>query len=147
MQLEGLLARHPGLFHAESMLALWHRRRGDATAAADHAARAERLAPVVLVQRFEREDGTPLVGGRVQSMQVECNRVVGGSLDPSLKLTFFDLTTDNEGSVRLPVYKTVYRLYSVGHPAGYDLDLPRLGWFEARGKVGLLPVATVRPKP
>jgi hypothetical protein len=146
LKLEALLANRPGLFHAESMLALWHRRRGDTAAAADHAERAERLAPVVLVQRFDREDGTPLVGGRIQSMQVECNRVVNGSLDPSLKLTFFDLTTDDEGSVRLPVYRTVYRLSSIAHPAGYDLDLPRLGWFESRGKVGLLPDATVRPK-
>ena len=127
------------------MLAFWHRRQGNAAEADSHARRRSGLAPVVLVQRFERSDGTPLVGGgkdpevpgRVQPCAERLAR-------PGMQLTFFDLTTDHEGCIRLPVYRTVYRLHGVSHPEGYSLDLPQLGWFEARGKVGLMPAATVR---
>jgi len=143
-KLERLLAQHPDLFHAESMMAFWHRRQGNEAEADSHTRRAQELAPVVLVQRFEHPDGTPLVGALIQRCQVECNRIQNGSLDPSLQLTFFGLTTDDNGCIRLPVYRTVYRLHGISHPAGFSVELPPLGWFEARGKVGLMPAATVR---
>ena len=102
---------------------------------------------MTLVQRFDHPDGTPLVGAYVRSVEVECNRVRGGSLDPSLKLEFFDLVTDADGCVRLPVYRTVYRLSGISHPRGYKAEFPTLGWFETRGRVGLLPAAVVRADP
>ena len=69
------------------------------------------------------------------------------SLDPSLKLRYALLVTDEEGTIRLPVYRTVWRITRQSHPGGHDAVIPTLGWFESRGKVGLLPVVTVRPKP
>ena len=144
-QLEALLARRPDYFYAESLLALWHARNGDAIAARDWSSRAETHAPVVLVQTFRRPDGTPAAGLKIPEMAIECNRVIGGSIDQSLDLPFFGLTTDVDGRVRLPVYETVYRLASISYPSGHTLDMPRLGFFESRGRISLLPDATVRP--
>src|SRR4051812_30704062 len=145
-QLEDLCGRPPA-FYGEYLLGLWHQRRGNAEESRRYYAAAEADAPVTLVQRFQHEDGTPLVGGSVRFVEVECNRVRNGSLDPSLKLEFFDLVTDGDGCVRLPVYRTVYRLFGISHPQGYSADFPPLGWFESRGRVGLLPAATVKPVP
>lgn len=145
-RLEAILTEHPQLFHADSLLALWHRRRGNKDLAEQHMQQALKKAPVILVQRFQFADGSPLVGSAIREIQIECNRVQKGSLDPSLKLTFFDLTTDADGCVYLPVYRTIYRLYSIAHPEGFALELPRLGWFETRSKVGILPAATVARK-
>jgi hypothetical protein len=74
---------------------------GDASRGREYHALALEHAPVVLVQTYEFAHGRPLAGARVPEFQVECNRVRNGSLDPSLKLTFFDLTTDAEGRIRL----------------------------------------------
>jgi hypothetical protein len=145
-QLEAVLARRPDFFYAEYLLGLWHTMNGDAARGREYYARALEHAPVVLVQRYELADGRPLAGARVDTFQVECNRVRNGSLDPSLKLTFFDLTTDAHGSIRVPVYDTVYRLFNTSHPEGYAATYPRLGWFESPGRVGLLPVAGVTPE-
>ena len=100
----------------------------------------------VVVQRFEYADGRPLVGAEVRSFALECNRVRNGSLDPSLKLLYVGLVTDAGGEVRLPAYRTVWRTDSMAHPPGFDVTFPSLGWFEGRGKVGLLPPAVVRPR-
>jgi hypothetical protein len=146
-QLEAVLARRPDFFYAEYLLGLWHAMNGDAARGHTHYARALEHAPVVLVQRYELADGRPLVGARIDTFQVECNRVQNGSLNPSLKLTFFDLTTDAGGSIRVPVYETVYRLFNTSHPDGCTATYPRLGWFESPGRVGLLPAARVQREP
>jgi hypothetical protein len=146
-ELEGILREHPDFFYAEALLALWHRIHGDASLADEFQERAYRHAPVVLVQRFRDADGRPLRGAFIQEAEVECNRVANGSLDPSLKLLFMDLITDDDGAIYLPAYDTVYRLYSISHPEGYDLESPRLGWFQSPRKVGILPPMTARPRP
>lgn len=143
-KLEAILDRRPEFFYAEYLLGLWHEKTGDAGRARDYHVKALDHAPVILVQRYELSDGRPLTGARIETFQVECNRVRNGILNPSLKLTFFDLTTDSDGAIRLPVYDTVYRLFNTSHPAGYTADYPRLGWFESEGRIGLLPVAKVR---
>jgi len=144
--LEALLTRHPGLFHAEHLLATWHRRRGNGAEAARLFAHAEEQAPAVLVQTYRYADGRPLVGATIREVAVECNRVRNGSRDPSLKLRFVRQVTDADGSIRLPVYRTVWRMNSQSHPDVYDAEFPQQGWIESRGKVGLLPVVTVSPK-
>jgi len=144
-QLESVLARRPNFFYAEYLLGLWHEKTGDASRAREYYAKALEHAPVVLVQRYELPDGRPLAGARIATFQVECNRVRNGNLNPTLKLTFFDLTTDADGAIRLPVYDTVYRLFNTSHPAAHTADYPRLGWFESETRIGLLPRAAVRP--
>lgn len=145
-QLEAVLARRPDFFYAEYLLGLWYAMNGDAELGRRYHARALEHAPVVLAQRYEFADGRPLAGARIDTFQVECNRVRNGSLDPSLKLTFFDLTTDADGAIRVPVYDTVYRLFNTSHPDGHAATYPRLGWFESPGRVGVLPAARVTPE-
>lgn len=75
-------------------------------------------------------------------MSIESNRVKNHSLDPSLELEFFDLLTNSNGEVAVPVYDTVFRLSSRSYPAGYDTEMPRLGWFSAKSRIGVLPEIT-----
>lgn len=151
-ELEGILREHPDFFYAEALLALWHRIRGNSATADDFQERAYRHAPVILVQQFRNADGSPLRGAFIQEAEVECNRVIDGSLDPSLKLLYMDLVTDDDGAIYFPAYDTVYRLYSISHPQstshpqGYDLESPRLGWFQSPRKVGILPPMIARPR-
>jgi hypothetical protein len=98
---------------------------------------------VILVQRYEYPDGTPAAGLHVQSYAVECNRVKRHSLDPSLVLSYWDLTTDAKGCIYVPAYDSVYRTDSMSYPDGLPTTYPRLGWFASPGKVGLLPTAVV----
>jgi hypothetical protein len=144
-ELEKVLQDAPDCFYAEHLLGLWRQMNGEQAAAEVHYASALASAPVVLVQRFELDDGRPLAGAEAPELEIECNRVEGSALDPSLKLTFFKLTTDSEGCVRLPVYKTVYRLTAAASPPGFETHWPATGWFQSRGRTGLLPTATVTP--
>lgn len=142
-ELESILQQHPDFFYAEYALALWHRVHGSAEDADQYLALAYRHAPIVLVQTYQHEDGTPLANTAVGSIEIECNRVRNGSLDPSLHLFFPKQVTDDRGRIYLPVYDTVYRISSISHPDGYILYLPPMGWFES-DDVGLLPAAVVR---
>ena len=146
-KLESLIAWRPNLFYAEYLLGLWHEMNGHAEPSRHHYARALERAPVTLVQRYELEDGTPLVGALVQSFEIECNRVKGHSLNPELKLRFHNLITDENGCIFLPVYDTVYRRSAASHPNGFDAEFPRVGWFEASGTSSLLPPAKVSRRP
>src|SRR5262245_38720545 len=85
-----------------STFGLWHQKSGAKDTALTHYARAAEHAPVVLIQRYELKDGRPLARCTIESIQIECNRVQKGSLDPSLNLVFCDLVTDAAGCVRLP---------------------------------------------
>lgn len=144
--LEEMVARRPDFFYAEYLLSLWHERHGDSANADRYRTAAREHAPVVLVQPFVLPDGSPVRNTNVSEMQIECNRVQNGSLNPDLKLTFLNLTTDDEGCVYLPVYDTVYRVYARSHPDGYEPDFPKLGWFKSPRRFGVLPVVTLRPK-
>jgi hypothetical protein len=146
-ELEGLLRQSPRFFYAEYLLGLWLEMDGTTEASARYYRFALEHAPVTLVQRYEFEDGRPLARVSIQHLAVECNRVQNGSLNPNLNLQFYDLITDKDGCVRLPVYETVYRLSSASYPSGFEANFPELGWFEARGRVGLLPPVKVRASP
>lgn len=139
--LEALLSKHPDFFYVEHLLGTWHQMNGNTTLAEDYFLRSYRHAPVVLIQRYEHADGSPIPGAAIRQFEIECNRVQGGSLDPSLNLKYFALTTDSEGCVYLPVYDTVYRATAMSFPEGFKVGYPKLGWFESRGKVAMLPVA------
>ena len=102
---------------------------------------AYRHAPRVIVQRYENAEGDPIVGAEVPSFELECNRVENSSLNPSPKLVYFNLVTDEEGAIYLPVYDTVLRATSKSYPKDIPVNYPTLGWFECRGRAGLMPVA------
>jgi formylglycine-generating enzyme required for sulfatase activity/beta-lactamase regulating signal transducer with metallopeptidase domain len=145
--LEDLLKRRPNYFYAEFLLAQWHRDFGDAQKAAILLDAAYRHAPVIIVQRYQFADGSPLAHTPIQSFALECNRVQKGWLDPSLEFQYHDLRTDADGCIYLPVYNTVYRRDNMASPHGYSVAWPTLGWFETSRKVALLPIATVSPEP
>ena len=143
-ELENVLETQPGFFYAEYLLGLWHDMRGNADESRRLHALALSHAPVVLEQRYFDKSGAPLVNVSFPELAIECNRVENGSLDPSLKLRFFDLVTDGNGAVRLPVYDAVYRFTSASVPNGYKVEYPKLGWFASRAKTGVLPDAIVQ---
>jgi hypothetical protein len=144
-ELEAILQERPDLFYAEYLLGLWHRLRGEPVPALRREESAYFHAPVVLVQRYEDPDGRPLVGAKIDTFAIEHNRVRDHSLD-SFDLPFLDLVTDEDGSIYLPAYRTVYRTDSMASPDGYDLTYPRLGFFQTSAKVGRLPPIVVRPE-
>lgn len=145
-ELDSILREHPDFFYAEALLSLWHRIRGNIALADEFRERAYRHAPVILVQRFQDPAGQPLKDAAIDEVTIECNRVLNHSLDPSLQLLYMDLVTDDDGAIYIPAYDTVYRLYSISHPRGYDLDSSPLGWFQAPRRVGILPPLIVRPR-
>lgn len=144
-ELEAMVNGHPGFFYAEYLLALWHERAGHPDEAARYHSAAKEHAPVVLVQPYVLADGSPARGIKVGEISIEHNRVQNGSLDPSLNLAYLNLTTDQNGHVRLPVYDTVFRRSSISHPEGYEPEIPRLGWFDSSRRTGVMPVVTLRP--
>jgi beta-lactamase regulating signal transducer with metallopeptidase domain len=144
--LEAVLARQPNYFYAEYLLAVWSQSHGDAEAARGLFERAYRHAPIVIVQRFETPGGRPVANVPMQSFALECNRVKKGWLDPSLKLLYLRLRTDQNGCIYLPVYRTVYRTDDMASPDGYEPKWPRLGWFQTSAQVGLLPVCVLKEK-
>ncbi|MEQ9410984.1 MAG: M56 family metallopeptidase [Fuerstiella sp.] len=140
--LDDILKRHPDFFYAQHMLATWHRRNGNPAMAKELFAKAFENAPVILSQRYKSGDGTPITGLEIDAIAIECNRVKNRSIDQSLELSFVDLTTDAKGEIRVPVYDTVFRLSSRSIPRGYSTEMPRLGFFEAKSRVGQLPEVT-----
>ncbi|HZZ44803.1 MAG TPA: hypothetical protein VFE58_17835 [Tepidisphaeraceae bacterium] len=142
-ELESIVKKRPKLFYGEYALARWYAVRGDAAKAHQWMNQAYADAPVIFVQRYVDAAGKPMVGVSVRTFAIECNRVKKNSLDPSLELTYWDLTTDRKGCIYLPAYETVCRLKSMASPEGLEANYPKLGWFEVRGKVGVLPVAVV----
>lgn len=145
-ELESVLEAQPDFFYAEYLLGLWHDMRGNATERTRLSALALSHAPIVLEQRYFDKNGAPLANVSIQEFAIECNRIENGSLDPSLQLRFFRLVTDGNGAIRLPVYDTVYRRASASFPDGYDVEYPKLGWFQSRTKTGVLPDAVVRKR-
>jgi hypothetical protein len=142
--LQAVLTRQRDCFYAEYLLGVWRHSHGDAVAARDLFERAYRHAPAVIVERFETAGGQPVANASLQGFALECNRVKNGSLDPSLKLFYPRLRTDENGCIYLPVYQTVYRTDDTSWPGGYEAKYPRLGWFQSPARVGLLPVCVLK---
>ena len=145
LALEKILRDRPEYFYAEFLLGIWHRNNDNATKSKEFLEAAYKHAPVIIVQRYELADRSPLQNGSVQRFALECNRVKRGSLDPSLVLDYCDLRTDEEGCIYLPAYDTVFRWTNAATPEGHRAEYPRLGWFQATSKVAFLPVCKVEP--
>lgn len=144
--LEVILERKPDFFYAQHLLGTWHRRNGDLATGQKLLSAALKNSPIVLTQRYRTGTGKPLTNLTIETMAIECNRVKNRSLNPELQLEFVDLVTDRQGEVAVPVYDTVYRLYSRSFPEGYDTEMPRLGWFRSTSRIGELPAITTWKK-
>ncbi len=140
-ELEAVLSENPEFFYCEFLLGMWHRDHGDKEIGKELIKKACEHAPVILVQKYQDENGEAIAGLEIQNYNIECNRVKKGYLNPDLVVKFRDLVTDEDGCVYVPVYDTVYRLTSASLPEGYNISYPKLGWFKSKSKVGLMPVA------
>ena len=144
--IEEILERREDFFYAEFLLGVWHRRNGQEQDAEDYFELAYEHAPVVIVQPYRTASDDPLEEAEITSFALECNRVEKGSLNPNLKLYYPGLKTDDEGCIYLPVYDTVYRTDDMTYVENHIVEYPTLGYFEADGKMGVLPVAVARPR-
>lgn len=140
--LEAILQRKPDFFYPQHLLGTWYRRNGNPLKGQELLSAALKNAPVVLTQRYRTGGGEPLTSITIESMAIECNRVKDHFLNPELKLEFVDLVPDSRGEVAVPVYDTVFRLYSRSYPEGYETEMQRLGWFSSKSKIGELPEVT-----
>lgn len=138
-RLEEILKQHPQLFYAQYLLSTWHRLNGDLDASQRLLQDSLNNAPVVLTQCYKQGNGDPVAGAQINQIEIECNRVQDGSLNPSLNLNFIALVTDENGKVYLPVYDTVYRTSSQSYPHGYSAEFQSLGWFNSKTRYGILP--------
>jgi hypothetical protein len=141
--LEEILKARPDLFYAEYLLGHWHRLRGESEQARRWLRRAYEHAPAILIQRYRYTDGRPVAASHL-IVGIECNRVEHGALNPTPELHFGQLTTDADGCVYLPVYRTVYRRGTYSWPADHEVQTARLGWFETAGRIGEMPVFECR---
>ena len=139
-ELESVLAERPEFFYAEFLLGMWHRDYGDKQVGTELIKKAYEHAPVILVQKYQDEDGQPIAGLEIQNYHIECNKVKKGSLS-QFDLKFRDLITDDDGCVYVPVYDTVYRTNGKTLPSDYNIAYPTLGFFKTRSKVALMPIA------
>ncbi|HBL45583.1 MAG TPA: hypothetical protein DDZ90_19565, partial [Planctomycetaceae bacterium] len=137
--LKAILQERPNFFYAQQLLGTWYRRHGDLKRSTALLNAALANAPVVLTQKYQAGNGAPMQGLEIPQLEIECNRVQNHSLDPSLKLKYVDLLTDADGNIKLPVYDTVYRITTLGHPSGYSIENDNLGWFESQATNGVLP--------
>ena len=137
--LKAILEERPDFFYAQQLLGTWYRRHGDLKRSTALLNAALANAPVVLTQKYQAGNGAPMQGLQIPQLEIECNRVQNHSLDPSLKLKYVDLLTDADGNLKLPVYDTVYRITTLGHPSGYSIENDNLGWFESQATNGVLP--------
>lgn len=138
-KLEAILKTYPKLFYAQQLLGTWHRINGNHEEAQRLLKESLANAPVVLTQTYRLGNGKPIQGVPVEQVEIECNRVQNGSLDPSLNLKFVALITDSQGQVHLPVYNTVYRTNSQSYPKGYHAEYQNQGWIVSHSRKGLLP--------
>lgn len=140
--LEDILKRKPDFFYPQFLLGTWYRRNGQLDKAQQLLTASLKNSPIVLTQRYKQGNGDPLTNVSIDGMAIECNRVKNHSLNPDLKLEFVDLVTDSEGEIAIPVYDTVFRLSSRSFPKEYDTEMSRLGWFQSRSRIGILPEIT-----
>ncbi|WP_145450951.1 M56 family metallopeptidase [Gimesia panareensis] len=142
-KLEAILEQYPECFYAQFLLSTWHRLQGHPEEAARLMNLSLKNAPVVLTQTYHLGNGTPAAGIQIRQIEIECNRVQHHSLDPSLVLNFVGLETDAKGTVKLPVFDTVFRTRTQSFPEGYQAEFQNLGWFESRSHEGTLPAVLV----
>lgn len=139
-ELESVLLERPSFFYPEFLLGMWHRDYGDKQVGRELIKKAYEHAPVILVQKYQDENGEPITGLEIQTYNVECNKVKKGSLS-QFDLKFRDLIADDDGCIYVPVYDTVYRRSATSLPSDYNIAYPTLGWFKAKSKVALMPIA------
>jgi hypothetical protein len=143
VELEQFLTEHPRNFYVEHVLSAWHYAQGQVAESERYRELSLAHAPVVLVQKYQREDGAPAANLLVRRFGFELNRLVRDDSEDTIRLEYVLLTTDGADCIHFPVYGTVYRRVKPGEPVGLDADYPRIGFFKPTSRYAELPDATV----
>lgn len=110
-------------FYPPYLLASWYLSSGDS---AEHD-RWMRIsfarADTAIAQRLVDNTAQPVVGYELRPVAIGYDRVVDGKLDATLVLIYPRPTSDANGFVYLPVYRSVYRFTDPALPLGVDPGL------------------------
>lgn len=147
-------------FYPPYLLATWYAANADADAHDRWIRIAFDRAGGAIAQRLIDSRGKPVAGYTLPPVAIGYDRVTKGKLDATLVLIYPRPTSEANGFVYLPTYRSVYRLTDPALPLGVDPGLhPRLltllpqpsdgtdpNWFSVPdGAVGRLDDAVVSP--
>lgn len=110
-------------FYPPYLLASWYLANGDVAEHDRWMRIAFQLADTAIAQRLVDDDGQPMAGYNIPPIAIGYDRVIEGKLDATLVLIYPRPTSDANGSVYLPVYRSVYRLTDPALPLGIDPGL------------------------
>lgn len=145
-------------FYPAYLLAAWHKLNGNTTEHETWIQFAFDLASGALIQRMTDAQGNPVAGFDLPPVAIGYDRVIDGRRNASLVLIYPGLTSDNQGMVYVPTYRSVYRFTDADLPLGVDPGLHPRGlsflpqpldgrdpnWFAVPdGAVGQLPDAVI----
>lgn len=149
-------------FYPPYLLAAWHKLNGNETEHARWVRTAYDRAGGALCQQFIDDQGQPVAGYDIPPVAIGYDRVTDGKLNATLFLVYPALSTDQQGMIYLPTYRSIYRLTDPDLPIGSTSNLhptkltllpqPLNGtepfWFAVPdGAVGQLPDAVISDAP
>ncbi len=127
-------------FYPAYLLAEWHRMNANAALHAQWMQTAYERAGGALIQRLIDEEGNPVAGYRLPPVAIGYDRVIDGERDATLVLVYPAPVSDADGYVRLPTFRSVYRLTDAALPAGVDPGVHPI-------RLTLLPQEALGPEP
>ncbi|MGB0767803.1 MAG: hypothetical protein ACPGYV_08840 [Phycisphaeraceae bacterium] len=110
-------------FYPAYLLAAWHRENGDDASAERYMRIAFDRADTAIVQRLVDAKGNPVAGLALPPVAIGYDRVIDGKLDATLVLIYPRPTSEANGFIYLPVYRSAYRLADAALPLGVDPGL------------------------
>lgn len=110
-------------FYPPYLLATWHNLNGNQAEHDRWMKIAFDRADTAIVQRLINDEHQPVVEYALPPVAIGYDRVTDGKLNNSLVLIYPRPTSQANGFVYLPVYRSVYRLTDAGLPLGVDPGL------------------------
>ena len=110
-------------FYPPYLLAAWYRANGDQAAYDDHMRLAFDRADTAIVQKLVDAKGRAIAGYELPPVAIGYDRVIDGKLNATLVLIYPRPTSQANGFVYLPVYRSAYRFADAALPLGVDPGL------------------------
>jgi hypothetical protein len=110
-------------FYPPYLLAAWHLERGDREAHDRWMRVAFQRADTAIAQKLVDAKGEAVAGFALPSVAIGYDRVIEGKLDATLVLIYPRPTSEANGFVYLPVFRSAYRLADATLPLGVDPGL------------------------
>lgn len=160
-KLKAIAAEEDAGFYPAYLLGCWYQEQGDRAAYEQWMQAAFTLAGGAIVQKLVDEEGDTVADFQLPPVAIGYDRVIDGQRDATLVLIYPGPVSDADGYVRLPTFRSVYRLTDPALPPGVDPgqhprgltflpqanDGPVPNWFAVPdGAVGRFEDAVVRPK-